>query len=215
VGDTKGRLEVAATIAAAWVVILAAVLGIGWLLTHSLESIVDPWDDDIARWFAGERTSDLNEVADVGTFWGETLVGCAVAAVVAAVVSLWRRSIRPAIFFALVLTGIGGFYRLGTQVITRNRPPVPILDPGLVPDHSFPSGHVATAIAVFGGTALLVSWLAPRTRPWIWLLLLIPVYVALARLYQGAHHPTDVLASLLYTTVWLAVVATTVLHRRT
>ena len=69
-------------------------------------------------------------------------------------------------------------------------------------------------MAVYGGTALLVSWLAPRTRPWVWLLLLIPVFVALARLYQGAHHPTDVLTSLLYTTLWLAVAAT-VLHRRT
>ena len=29
-----------------------------------------------------------------------------------------------------------------------------ILDPGLVPDHSYPSGHMATAILVYGGIAL-------------------------------------------------------------
>ena len=213
-GDLKKRLGAAATLIAAWGLILASVLGIGWLLTHSLESTVDPWDDDVARWFASERTGYLNDVADVGTFFGETLVGVAVAAVVGGAASMWRRSLRPALFFALALAGIGGFYWFGTELITRDRPPVRILDPGLVPNDSFPSGHVATALTVFGGTALLVSWLAPRARPWIWLLLLFPTFVALARLYQGAHHPTDVLTSLLYASAWLAVVAT-VLHRRT
>jgi membrane-associated phospholipid phosphatase len=189
------------------------VLGIGWLLTHSLESSVDPWDDDVARWFAGERTHDLNEVADVGTFFGETPVGAAVAAVAAAATSLWRRTLRPVLFFALVMAGVGGFYWFATELITRDRPPVRILDPGLVPNDSFPSGHVGTAIAVYGGIAVLAGWLAPRTRPWIWLLLLVPAFVALARLYQGAHHPTDVLTSVLYTTAWLAVVATVLLTR--
>ena len=112
-----------------------------------------------------------------------------------------------------MLAGVGGFYWFGTQLITRNRPPVQILDPGLVPNHSFPSGHVATAMAVYGGTALLVSWLAPRTRPWVWLLLLIPVFVALARLYQGAHHPTDVLAGLLLGAVWVWASARVLLPR--
>ncbi len=212
-GDLKERLGAAATLTGAWCLILASVLGIGWLLTHSLESIIDPWDDDVARWFAGERTGSLNEVADVSTFFGETLVGVGVAAVVAGAASMFGHSLRPALFFALVLAGVGGFYWFGTELVTRDRPPVRILDPGLVPNDSFPSGHVATAIAVYGGTALLVSWSAPRTRPWIWLLLLIPTCVALARLYQGAHHPTDVLTSLLYASAWLAVVAT-MLHLR-
>ena len=211
---TKERLRAAASVAVAWAIILAAVLGIGWLLTHSLESSVDPWDDDVARWFAGERTNSLNEAAGVGTFFGETLVGIAVATLVAGAASLWRRSLGPALFFALVLAGTGGFYWFGTGLIIRDRPPVQLLDPGLVPNDSFPSGHVATAIAVYGGTALLLWRLAPRTRSWIWVLLLIPTSVAVARLYQGAHHVTDVLTSVLYATAWVAVVAR-VLHRRT
>lgn len=209
---TTDRWRAAATVVAAWAMILGAVVAVGWLITSPLQSSVDPWDNDAVRWFAGERTADLNTVADVGTFLGETVVGAAVATVVAAALSLWRRSIRPAAFFALVLAGIGGFYAVTTLVITRVRPPVRILDPGLVPDASFPSGHVATASAVYGGTALVVSLLVPRSRPWIWLLLLVPLGVALARLYQGAHHPTDELASLLYTTAWLGVVGTVLLR---
>lgn len=210
---TRGKLGAVTTVLVAWAIILAVVLGVGWLITHSLASSVDPWDNDASRWFASERTSELSDAANVGTFLGETPVGMAVAAVVAAVVSLWKRSWRPAAYFALLVAGIGGFYWVTTTLITRQRPPVRILDPGLVPDHSFPSGHVATAIAVYGGTALLCWWLAPRTRPWVWVLVLVPVFVALSRLYQGAHHITDVLASLCYTTAWIAVVATVLLRR--
>lgn len=203
----------AARVVVVWVLLVGAVLVVGWLLTHPLESSVDPWDDDVSRWFAGERTGDLDQVADVGTFLGETVVGTSVAAVVALAVSLWRRSVRPALLVALLLAGIGGLYTIATAVISRDRPPVRILDPGLVPDHSFPSGHVATAIAAYAGTAVLLAWAAPRTRRWVPVLLLLPLLVLLSRLYQGAHHVTDVLTSVLYTSVWLAVLARAVLLR--
>jgi undecaprenyl-diphosphatase len=211
---TRARLGAAARVLLAWAIILAVVLAVGWLITHTLAPRVEPWDDDTARWFADQRTPDLGAAADVGTFLGDTPVAMAVAALVAAGFSLWRRSVRPAAYFALVVAGIGGFYWVTTALITRQRPPVRILDPGLVPDHSYPSGHVATAIAVYGGTALLCWWLAPRTRPWVWLVALLPVLVALSRLYQGAHHVTDVLTSLAYATAWLAVVATVLGLRR-
>jgi undecaprenyl-diphosphatase len=211
--STRSGLAIAVVVLVAWVLILGAVLTIGWLLTHPLESTVDPWDDDAARWFAGERTQDLNAVADVGTILGETIVGMGVAAVVAAGLSWWRRSFLPAIFVGLLVAGIGGFYWVATQLIARDRPPVRILDPGLVPDHSFPSGHVATATAVYGGLAVLVWVLAPTARRWVWLLFLLPPFVALARLYEGAHHVTDVLTSLAYTTAWLAVLVTVLLVR--
>ena len=42
----------------------------------------------------------------------------------------------------------------------------------------------------------------------------MPVVVALARLYQGAHHPTDELASVFYAGTWLAVVGSVVLGER-
>jgi membrane-associated phospholipid phosphatase len=196
-----------------WVLLVGAVLAVGWLLTHPLESSVDPWDDDVARWFADERTGDLDRVAEVGTFLGETVVGAAVAAVVALVVSLWRRSWRPALLVALLEGGIGALYAIATALITRDRPPVHILDPGLVPDHSFPSGHVATAVAAYAGAAVLLAWAAPAYRRWFLALLLLPVLALLARLYQGAHHVTDVATSVLYTSTWLAVLARVVLGR--
>jgi undecaprenyl-diphosphatase len=190
-----------------WAVILGAVVGLGWLITHPWQGSVNSFDNDLARWFAGERTDSLSSAADVGTLFGDTPVGMAVAAVAALGFSLWRRSYLPALFFALVVAGIGGFYAVATRVDPRQRPPVKILDPGLVPDHSFPSGHVGTATAVYGGIAVLTWVYARSARRWALVLLALPAMVLLARLYQGAHHLTDVLTSLVYASVWLLVLA--------
>ena len=45
----------------------------------------------------------------------------------------------------------------------------------------------------------------------MWPLYLVPLVVIPSRLYQGAHHPTDVLASLVFAPIWVAVVAHVVL----
>lgn len=203
----------AGTILVSWVVLLGAVVGFGWLVTHQLKSSVDPWDNEVSRWFADQRASTLNPLGGLGTLFGETVVGWSVVAAVALAFCLWRRTWRPALFAALLAAGIGGLYALATHLDPRQRPPVRILDPGLVPDASFPSGHVGTAVAAYGGVVLLawVYWHA--SRRWVWLLLVLPVFVLLARLYQGAHHLSDVLTSLVYACAWLYVLWRTLLSR--
>ena len=53
--------------------------------------------------------------------------------------------------------------------------------------HSFPSGHTATA---FAGATMLAAYL-PR---WRMPLYVLAVLIALWRLYNGVHYPTDVIA---------------------
>jgi undecaprenyl-diphosphatase len=199
---------------AAWAVIALGVVGFGWLITHPLESSVNPWDNDVSRWFADQRTGALDEPADIGTFMGETVNGMAAAVVAALAFSLWRRSLVPAVFLGVLMAGMGGFYFLGTELDPRDRPPVRILDAGLVPDASFPSGHVGTATAVAGGIVVLAWAYARALRWWLTPLLVVPVLVLLARLYQGAHHLTDVLTSVVYASVWLFVLARLLLAGR-
>ncbi|MCW2797786.1 phosphatase PAP2 family protein [Nocardioides sp.] len=203
----RSRTATATLVVVAWVAVLGVVLVVGWLITHPLRSSVDPWDNDVSRWFAGQRTGSLNTPAEVGTFLGETVVGMSVALVAALGFSWWQRSFLPAIFFALLTAGIGGFYFVATHLESRRRPPVRILDPGLVPDASYPSGHVATATAAYGGIVVLAWVCAWSARRWVWVLLALPAFVLLARLYQGAHHLTDVLTSVVYTAVWMSVLA--------
>jgi undecaprenyl-diphosphatase len=199
---------------ATYAVLALVVVGWGWLLTHSLQGSIEGTDDDVSRWFAGQRTSWLDPVSDVGTLMGETPVGLAVGAVVAVVAGLALRSFGAVLLIALANAGDGGIYWFGTHADPRDRPPVRLLDSGLVPDHSFPSGHVGTAVAVYGGAALLLMvWLRSRGsvgvagRVVVALLACVPLFVGVSRLYQGAHHLTDVGTSLVYGTIWVTVLA--------
>ena len=208
----RSRTATAVVLVVCWAVILGVVAGVGWLLIHPLEGSVGEVDDDVARWFADERTDRLNDLANAGTFLGDTIVELVLAPVIALGVWIWQRSVVPALFLGLVTCGIGGIYYVVVNVDPRQRPPVEILDPGLSPTHSFPSGHVGTAIALYGGIVVLTWTYARAARWWVTPLLLVPLVVAVARLYQGAHHLSDVLVSLAFASVWLGTVAAVVLR---
>lgn len=153
-------------------------------------------------------------MANASTYLGETIVGASIFVVVGLLISLLKRTWRPIIFVALVEAGIGGIYFFGTELIPRDRPPVKLLDAGLVPDASFPSGHVATSLVCWGGIVILI-WTYFRAARWFaLLLLLLPLGTLASRLYLGAHHLTDALTSVVYASVWLLVVAALVLPRR-
>lgn len=207
----RASLATALLVLGWWVAVTSVVVGVGWLITHPLADPVNGFDNPISRWFADQRSSSLNEVADVGTLLGETVVGVGVALAAAVVFSLWQRSLRPAVFLALTEAAIGGLYVVATHLDPRERPPVKILDAGLVHDASFPSGHVATATVAYVGVLMLVLTYARAAGRWATPLLLLPVLVLLARLYQGAHHLTDVLTSVAYASVLLLVMARLVL----
>jgi undecaprenyl-diphosphatase len=58
------------------------------------------------------------------------------------------------------------------------------------------------------GLIVVLVWMYARSARWLVTpLLLIPVLVAVARMYEGAHHLSDVLASLVYASLWLAATA--------
>lgn len=199
-----------ARVATAYVVIVVAVVGLGWLLTHPWAGSVGAWDDDVSRWFEAQRTPALDRVADVVTFLADTWFGVLVALLAGLAARLLDRSWRGLLLVVAAVVGHLGVYLAGTHLDPRDRPPVQILDPGLVPDHSFPSGHVGTAVIAYGCVAVvLVLRLRPGAlrRVLLAVLGLVPVLVALSRLYQGAHHVTDVVTSLVYASAWLLVLA--------
>lgn len=201
-------------LAVAWAALCGLMVGLGWLLTHPLTRSVGTMDNDLAQWFARQRNPTLSDLAAVGTLLGETVTGLVVLFLVALGFSLRQHSRIPALFVTVVYAGLGGIYLVATHLIPRQRPPVTILDKGLVPDHSFPSGHVGTATAVVGCIIVLTWTYAWTARWWTMPLLVVPLGTLLARMYQGAHHLTDVLAGLFCATIWLGTVATLVLRDR-
>ena len=67
----------------------------------------------------------------------------------------------------------------------------------------------------FGGLVALVwTYAAPRWRAPATLFLLVPPIVGAARLYQGAHHLTDALASLIVMPCWVVALTALILRSR-
>jgi undecaprenyl-diphosphatase len=65
---------------------------------------------------------------------------------------------------------------------------------------SFPSGHTAAAVALYGGIAIVLAMRSRRkayAATWWIILLIIPIAVAISRVYRGMHYPSDVAASFL------------------
>jgi membrane-associated phospholipid phosphatase len=199
----------------AWAVLLALMVGLGRLLTGPLLDAVGPTDNDLARWLADQRTATLTDLAEIGGTGGDTVTIVVAALIVAAVFSYWTRSPRPAVFLLVGLIGQALLYDIASHVVHRDRPPVELLDHGLDPNASFPSGHVSTSIMFFGGCVVLV-WLYTdrRWRAPVSILLLVPPVVAVSRLYQGAHYLTDALASIVVIPFWVAAMTALVLLSR-
>jgi membrane-associated phospholipid phosphatase len=195
------------------VVIGVVELGVGWLLTHPLKSAMSH-ENSLNRWFADQRTSGLTHLADLGTLIGQTLTGLIALALLGLVFAVWQRSLWPVLFVLALDGGIGLFYLVCTSIDPRQRPPVHILQSGLVPDHSFPSGHTGTATAIAGAAAALLWAYTRVARGLLLVLAVIPAWTMLARLYAGAHHLSDVLTAFVVTVVWLVVCARLLLPAR-
>ena len=71
------------------------------------------------------------------------------------------------------------------QVVEADADPMDIIQQGF----SFPSGHGATAVSLFGSIA------REARRRWMWTLAIVmPLLIGFSRIAVGVHYPTDVLA---------------------
>jgi undecaprenyl-diphosphatase len=206
---TRSRARVAAGIVVAWVLILGVVVGFGELVVKYSH---DKWlgDTAIPRWFAAHRTGTgnpwSNDVSVACATTGILIVAVAACVVFLAVTRHWR----PVIFIAVVMFGELAAFLAAAAVVKRPRPYVHQLDHHL-PTSAYPSGHVAATVCLYAAIAILVLG---HTRGWwrwlfVALAIVMPVAIALSRMYRGEHHPTDVLGSLIFAALWLT--ATTLL----
>lgn len=127
------------------------------------------------------------------------VVGVPVILAVALYLLLVRRSPVNAIAFGAVASLGWVSSEIFKLIVARQRPNQAMLFDPLAPEtgsNSFPSGHVAFAVALAFAVFFLV-----RTTRWSQLAvlvgLLVAVTVAWSRVYVGVHYPTDVFASFL------------------
>ena len=144
-----------------------------------------------------ERTPFLTEVSAVGSALGGAPLLPIFVGTIGLVLALLHRW-RIAAFAVLVLAVESATYRVTSLAVPRERPEVRRLD-DLPANDSFPSGHTAAAVAVYVGLALLITSRFPHrgARLLAWTVaILVPVFVAVARMYRGMHHPLDVAGGL-------------------
>lgn len=190
---------------------LAGGLGLNvMLLSEVAESFVqtepmvavDYW---FTQWLVSGRTSGMSQF-----FYGITRAGSVYATigllVLSSTVLLVRGQRQKTMILWGLLAGVSLLVQLGKRTFVRVRPPEVAYYPET--GFSFPSGHAATALTLYG---LLAYWWIRRlhqTRSRILVggvaTLLIGL-VGFSRIYLGVHFLSDVLGGYLLGSCWLLV----------
>ena len=174
--------------------VLVVVIGIGLVLTRMLDGVTT-WDTDVLRRLAETRTDTLNTLTDYGTWLAETVTSIAVLLVALVVARVVSHGWTLSVFLAVAVGSEKLIYLISSVIVDRPRPPVDTVGTTYA-TASFPSGHVGTAITLYGGIALIVGALSGRRMLRNGLLVVafaIAAVVAYCRMYRGFHFPTDVL----------------------
>jgi len=215
---TGSQLRSAAIRLIASAVLLWAMLaGIGYVLTRWLNhSTCERWDLSVDRWFVGRRTRFWNDATQIGSHAAETTTVIALAVLLVVGLRFALGTWQASVLLALAVVGEVAIFVCVTLVIDRPRPRVAHLDTA-PPTSSFPSGHVAAAVALYGALAVVV-WTYSR-REWlrvgaVVIAIAVPIVVGLSRLYRGMHYPTDVLAGALLGALWLLTVTLVLMRPR-
>jgi membrane-associated phospholipid phosphatase len=183
----------------AWLVLVALVVGLGALVTHLVVGhALGRGDLDVARWFADRRTDTWNTVSHIGSYLAETVTVLVVLGIALGVLAT-RRAWAQCALLVIAMAAEGGVYLVATYFVSRNRPAVPRLEHLIVTD-SYPSGHTAAAMAMYGSLCIVV-WSLTRSRAWRRLFLALavvcPLAVGTSRSYRGMHNVSDVVCGLL------------------
>jgi undecaprenyl-diphosphatase len=210
-GRARKYGRIAAGIVVIWVLILGALTGIGKLIMiiHNGNGNL-LGDHTIPHWFAAHRTPTLNHWSLIGSNLGATQDILIVGVVTCVVFLAAGRRWQPVIFVAVTMVGELAAFLTVAAMVRRPRPDVPHLDSNL-PTSAFPSGHMAATTCLYVAIAMLVIGHARGWWRYLFLIpaVVMPVMIAMARMYRGEHHPTDILGSLLFAALWLT--ATTLL----
>jgi undecaprenyl-diphosphatase len=181
-----------------------AAVGALLLMIHS-DSGFARWDKSFGQWGADHATAASTTFLRDVSLLGGTMGVITLAVVVALVefVRLGRR--RVVVFLAVVMIGISILLNVVKLIVNRARPDIRRLTG--FSGSSFPSGHAATAAAMFAAFALVLGRRRSIRAKAVLAGIAVGVAVSVAttRVLLGVHWFTDVLAGLALGWAWFAV----------
>jgi membrane-associated phospholipid phosphatase len=182
-------------------VLIVVWWGVGVLVIHSR---IAGWDVSAERRLAAHRTPWLNVATEWATWLAEAAPVIALTLIAVVLARRFTGRWRAPLFIALAVGGEKLIYLAASQLVRRGRPPVPTIGVSYS-TASFPSGHVGSAICLYGAIAIVIgAWAGRRVAiAGLAAAVLIAAVVGGSRMYDGFHFPSDVAAGAVNGTVWL------------
>ena len=183
-----------------YLLLVGLMVALGLLLTKVLLDIggLSAWDEHLSRWLAQHRTPFLVDLSWLGsTFAGGVVIPIFVGGLL--LIFCLHRRWRLAAFTLFVICIESGGYRATSLIVHRDRPDVHRLE-SLPVNESYPSGHTAASLALYGGLLLVLSSRIEslRLKLLLWALAVaIPLFVGWSRMERGMHHLTDTIAGVI------------------
>lgn len=160
------------------------------------------FDRQINTWFSGLHNVFADKIFLAVTFLGEAVFVLILTVLVSALFWYWRKKWQT---FALwvVVAGSAVSIQMTKLIFHRARP-----SGALIVEHSasFPSGHAAISVALYGFITYLLFRAINRKRGRVAVVLagiLVILAVGFSRLYLGVHYVSDVWAGYLIGLLWL------------
>jgi undecaprenyl-diphosphatase len=176
-----------------WLVRTVAYFPVDVELTRALQGIEHPW---LAAFLQGVAWIGFPPQSNV-------IFGTVILAIFLIGLRL------EAVMTLFAAAGSAGLWFLLAPLVDRPRPSPEMVRVAMeLPTGSFPSGHVLNLTAIFGFLIYLSVVLLSdvRWRSLLVALLAVPILtVGVARVYDGAHWPSDVLGGYLIGGIWLGL----------
>jgi membrane-associated phospholipid phosphatase len=195
-----------AVLAGIWAALVGLLIAAGEIIVHS--AAITGFDRHVTRDVVTSRTPALNSAMRVVTWLGSWVALGALACAILVLVLTKRLRVAVAIIVVLAWAGEALGVRIAKEIVTRDRPPQ-VIWVVRAQGWSFPSGHTATAAFVFTVVALSIAAMSRHrmVRLLGWLLAGLAVAAtAFSRVELGVHWTTDVIASIIFVSAWVAVI---------